>query len=126
MGTLGWAIKAMLYDFLIADFKGFNIDTLFFPILKYKGTPIVAFGKPPIESPMFHWMLLCKFGSDENPSPRVYPQEFLKKVNSLSVVGSSISTSIELEEDLNRTQQTHPVKWFQQYESAFVSGGKLI
>jgi hypothetical protein len=126
MGTHAWAIKALLYDFLMTNFKGHNIDSLFFPILKYMGTPIVALGEPPIESPMFHWMLLCKFGSDENPMPRVYPQQFLKKVNSLGVVGSSISISIEPEEDLNRTQQTHPVKWFQQYESAFVSGGRLI
>lgn len=126
IGTHAWAIKALLYDFLMTDFKGHNIDSLLFPILKYRGTPIVKLGEPPIESPMFHWMILCKFGSDENPSPRVYPQEFLKKVNSLSVVGSSINISIEPEEAMNRTQQINPVRWFQQYESVFVSGGRLI
>ena len=126
MGTHAWAIKALLYDFLVTDFKGHNIDSLLFPILKYRGTPIVKPGEPRIESPMFHWMLLCKFGSDENPSPRVYPQEFLKEVNSLSVVGSRISISIEPEEDLNNAQKIHPVEWFKQYESAFVSGGRLI
>jgi hypothetical protein len=126
MGTHAWAIKALLYDLIMTDFKGHNIDSLLFPILKYSGTPIVKLGKTPVASPMFHWMLLCRFGSEENPSPRVYPPDFLKKVNSLSVVGSSISISTEPEEDLNRTQQINPVKWFQQYESAFVSGGRLI
>ena len=126
IGTHAWAIKALLYDCLMTDFKGHNIDSLLFPILKYRGRCIVKSGEPPIESPMFHWMLLCKFGSEENPSPRVYPHEFLKKVNSLSAVGSRIGISIEPEEDRNRNQQIHPVRWFQQYESAFVSGGRLI
>jgi hypothetical protein len=125
-GTHAWAIKALLYDFLIVDFKGSNIDSLFFPILKYQGTPIVALGKPTIQSPMFHWMLLCKFGSEENTVPKVYPSQFLEKVNSLSVAGSSIGISIEPEENLNRAQKLHPVEWFKQYESTFVSGGRLI
>lgn len=126
MGTHTWAIKALLYDLLVTDFKGHNIDSLLFPILKYRGTPIVRPGERTIESPMFHWMLLCKFGSDENPSPRVYPQEFLKEVNSLSVVGSKIGISIEPGEDSNKAQKINPVEWFEQHESAFVSGGRLI
>ncbi len=125
-GTYAWAIKALLYDVLIGDFKGYNIDSLFFPILKYWGTPIRRLGRRTIESPMFHWMLLCKFGSDENPSPKVYPPQFLEKVNSLSVVGSSISISIEPGEALDRDQKINPVDWFQQYESLFVKGGRLI
>lgn len=125
-GTHAWAIKALLYDVLIGDFKGSNIDSIFFPILKYRGTPIGALGGKPIESPMFHWMLLCKFGSDENPSPNVYPPQFLEKVNSLSVAGSNIGLSIEPGEALDRTQKINPVNWFQQFESLFVKEGKLI
>ncbi|MBA7710246.1 hypothetical protein ES703_119184 [subsurface metagenome] len=86
----------------------------------------MALGKTTIESPMFHWMLLCKFGSDENPSPKVYPPQFLEKVNSLSVAGSSISISIEPGEALDRAQKINPVNWFQQYESLFVKEGRLI
>jgi len=126
MGTHAWAIKALLYDVLIGDFKGNNIDSLFFPILKYKGTPIVRSGTPPIESPMFHWMLLCKFGSEENPSPRVFPPQFLEKVNSLSVAGQSIGRSVELGETSDKTQRADPVKWFQEYESLFITGGRMI
>lgn len=126
MGTHAWAIKALLYDVLIGDFKGSNIDSLFFPIIKYKGTPIGALGERPIESPMFHWMLLCKFGSDENPSPHVYPPQFLEKVNSLSVTGSYIGISVEPGESLDRTQEINPVNWFKQHESLFVKEGKLI
>lgn len=125
-GTHAWAIKALLYDVLIGVFKGSNIDSLFFPIIKYRGTPIDALGERPIESPMFHWMLLCKFGSDENPSPRVYPAQFLEKVNSLSATGSSISIAAEAGESLDRKQNINPVNWFRQHESLFVTGGKLI
>lgn len=125
-GTYAWAIKALLYDVLIGDFKGHNIDSLCFPILKYWGTPIRRSGRRTIESPMFHWMLLCKFGSDENPSSKVYPPQFLEKVNSLSIAGSSINISTEPGEALNRAQKINPVKWLQQYESLFVKEGKLI
>lgn len=126
MGNHTWSIKAFLYDTLIGYFKAPNISTLFFPVVKYVGTPIHKDSGQYIESPMFHWMLFCKFSSPENPSPNFYPPQFLEKVNSLSVAGSSISISIEPGEVLDMTQKINPVNWFQRHESLFVTEGKLI
>ena len=56
----------------------------------------------------------------------MYPPQFLEKVNSLVVAGSSISISIELGEAMDKAQKINPVDWFQQYELLFVKGGRLI
>lgn len=134
MGTHAWSIKAFLYDILVGYFKAPNISAIFFPIIKYVGTPIIRYEstrkglkrETTIQSPMLHWMIFCKFSPQERPSPNFFPQQFLEKVNSLLVSGSRIDIQIEPGEDLNRRQILSPVDWFKQFESTFISDGRLI
>jgi len=125
-GTHTWSIKAFLYDTLIGYFKAPNIATLWFPVIKYNGTPTRNKLGRLDDSPMFHWMILCKFGPQENPSPNCYPVSFLKKVNTLYATDSSISISSEPGEIPNRYQKLSPVAWFQDLEPIFVENGRMI
>jgi hypothetical protein len=126
IGTYTWPLKAFLYNTLIGDFIGSNICAVFFPIIKYIGTPTKVGSRQFIKSPMLHWMLLCKFGLIEAPSPKFYPAQYLDSVNSLHADESGVSIQIEPGEIHNASQDLSPINWFSQFESAFISDGKLI
>ena len=116
VGTHAWTLKAFLHDTLIGYFKNPNISTIFFPIVKYYGRSR--------SSPMFHWMMFCKFGFEESANPNFYPERYLETVNSLCVDSSGISIKCEPGEIENNSQELSPVDWFQQFESLFSSNGR--
>ena len=118
VGTHAWSLKAFLYDTLIGYFKNPNISTIFFPIVKYYGRSK--------SSPMFHWMMFCKFGFEESANPNFYPAQYLETVNSLCVDSSGINIKFEPGEIENNSQDLSPVGWFQQFESLFSSNGRLV
>lgn len=119
MGTHAWSLKAFLYDTLIGYLKNPNISAVFFPIVKY-------YGGHSRGSPMFHWMMFCKFGPEESANPNFYPARYLETVNSLCADRSGINIRCEPGEIQNNSQDLSPVGWFQQFESLFSSNGRLV
>ena len=122
IGTHAWALKAFLYNTLIRYFTAPNISALFFPLVKYTGTPIRLRGGKRLRSPMVHWMLLCKFEVPEAPAPSFCPPDFLEKVISLIATQTSIQIHPEPGEVANPNQPVSPVDWFQPFKSIFFTG----
>lgn len=123
IGTHGWVLKAFLYNTLRMYFTSPNICALFFPLVKYKGTPIMLKRNEKgetLESPMLHWMILCKFGRAESPTPDCYPGNFLAQTASVGI-DKNLAISLDLEEgETNNPQQPlDSVEWFKNYEKNF-------
>jgi len=74
---------------------------------------------------MLHWMLFCQFGDPERPTPSFYPDNFLTKVTSLTVKGSSIIIDPEPGEIANPSQSSSPVEWFQPFKPFFFTNGEV-
>lgn len=119
IGSHAWSLKAFLYNILTEYFTTPNISTLFFPFVKYIGTPIRLRGGKRLSSPMLHWMLLCKFGTPEYPTPSFYPSNFLGQVTSLIAEKTGIAIQAEPGELANSDQPLSPVNWFQPFEPIF-------
>jgi hypothetical protein len=120
IGTHAWALKAFLYNTLKTYFTQPNICALFFPLVKYEGTPIVRKKKGVyVRSPMLHWMFLCKFGESESPTPTFHPLGFLEQTVSLVADSAGITLHAEVGEVLNPDQPICPVEWFQPFEGFF-------
>jgi hypothetical protein len=123
LGTHAWSLKAFLYNTLTGYFTTPNVSTLFFPIMKYDGTPIRLRGGKRLRSPMLHWMLLCKFGVAQRPTPSFYPTGFLSQAISLAVEGSDIVTQAEPGEVTAPIQHLSSVEWFQSFGRDFFTDG---
>lgn len=122
IGTHAWALKAFLCNTLKQYFTTPNVSALFFPFVKYKGTPIKLSSGKLLSSPMLHWMILCKFGEDENATPNFYPENFLENIVSLTTGESIMTMQPEPGESLNSKQEISPVEWFRTFESSFFDG----
>jgi hypothetical protein len=120
VGTHTWALKAFLYNTLKTYFAQPNICALFFPLVKYEGTPIVRKEEGvSMTSPMLHWMFLCKFGESENPTPTFHPSRFLEQTVSLVADSAGITLHAEAGEVVNSKQPISSVDWFQPFEGFF-------
>ena len=120
-GSHAWSLKAFLYNTLKTYFGAPNICALFFPVIKYTGTPVRLDTGNFLESPMLHWMIFCQFGKPENPTPSFYPDRFLTQTASLSVQESGIMIDPEPGENPNLDQPLSPVDWFQKFERIFLA-----
>lgn len=125
VGSHAWSLKAFLYNSLRTYFGAPNICALFFPIIKYTGTPVQLDKGVFFQSPMLHWMLFCQFGDPERPTPSFYPDDFLTKVTSLTIKGSSIIIDPEPGEMVNSSQSLSPVEWFQPFKPFFFTSGAV-
>lgn len=119
IGSHAWSLKAFLYNTLRSYFGAPNICALFFPIVKYIGTPVRLDTGDFLESPMLHWMLFCQFGEPERPTPSFYPNHFLSQVTSLSVKESGVAIDPEPGEIASSSQSLSPVEWFQPFKPIF-------
>ena len=126
MGTHAWALKALMYNNLRRYFTTPNISALFFPFVKYIGTPIGFRTKKKVQSPMLHWMLLCKFGTLDVPASSFYPSNFLDQATSLAVTGSGIAIAPEPGEVGDPNQVVSSVGWFHPFERVFFANGAII
>ena len=122
-GTHAWSLKAFLYNTLRGYFTTPNVSALFFPIIKYIGTPISLRGGKLLKSPMLHWMLLCKFGALQNPTPSFYPTDFLSRAISLAVEETDIVTQAEPGEMTWPIRHLSSVEWFQSFKHNFFTNG---
>jgi hypothetical protein len=124
IGSHAWSLKAFLYNTLKNYFGAPNICALFFPIIKYIGTPVRIRTRGFLQSPMLHWMLFCQFGAPERPTPRFCPDHFLNQVTSLTVKESGIVIDPEPGEIVSSSQSLSPVEWFQPFKLFFFTNGE--
>lgn len=123
IGSHAWALKAFLYDTLAGYFRAPNICTLFFPIVKYLGTPKKIGGGKTIRSPMLHWMLFCQFGHPQDPAPKHQPSSFLEQATSLAVEGTGVGFAPEPGEAICIGNAPSAVDWFKRFEHSFLGTG---
>ena len=119
IGSHAWALKAFIYNSLKGYFGTPNISALFFPFVKYKGTPIKLASGKILPSPMLHWMILCKFEKPEKPSPVFLPNDFLDQVSSLAADMSGITIQPEPGEASNSGKVISSIEWFEKFEKTF-------
>ena len=113
IGTHTWALKTFIYDQLRQWLGGTNISSLFFPVVKYEGTPVKAGGPEAVPSPMLHLMVLCRFGDVQRPSPPAYPKDFLTSTDSVRVHDDgTLAWEPEPGEPSNAAESPDPTKWF--------------
>ncbi len=107
LGQHGWALKTFLYNTLRSYFGAPNVSALFFPLVKYMGTPVSR----QIPSPMLHWIILCRFGNREHAAPAFYPDDYLFNVISLEAAAGGLRLSAEPGERPNHDQPLGCVEW---------------
>lgn len=108
IGSHAWSLKAFLYNTLQNYFGAPNISALFFPLVKYIGTPV----RRNIPSPMLHWIVFCRFGAREDPTPVFFPDDYLFSVNSIEATPRGLRLNCEPGERPNPSQALDSVEWF--------------
>lgn len=124
IGTHAWALKAFLYNTLRGYFVSRNISALFFPFVKYTGTPVGLPRGKSLKSPMLHWVLLCRFGDLDVPNPRFLPIDFLTSVVSIEAEPPNLAPAPEPGEQDNPQSCLSCVDWLRQYEDHFFTNGR--
>jgi hypothetical protein len=81
IGTHTWALKVAVFNSLYAYFGNPCLSALFFPPVRYKGTRARTTDKNGratfMQSPMLHWLILCRFAEREQPGAICLPHGFL-------------------------------------------------
>lgn len=73
LGQHSWSLKTLIHDQMRQWFGNPNVSALFFPVVKYTGSPI----SKTVPSPMLHVMVLCRFAELTVSSPLFLPNQFL-------------------------------------------------
>lgn len=108
IGSHAWSLKAFIYNTLQKYFAAPNISALFFPLVKYAGTPVSRL----IPSPMLHWIVLCRFGPREDAAPTFFPDNYLFMVNSIEATPGGLRPNLEPGEERRADQLLGCVEWF--------------
>lgn len=118
VGTCPWALKTFLFDLLSQNFTNPNLSAIFLPVVLYMGTPV----KTPegrIASPMMHWVVLCKFGSDESHGTEILPPSFLP-TSSVTVSNKKLIWKPLIGEARRRLDPPSSVQWLRDYGTEFL------
>lgn len=125
IGTHTWALKAVVFNYLLSYFNNPCLSTLFFPGVMYNGTP-VAVGRgrarTTIPSPMLHWVVLCRFAEPEQVSPACWPSRYLGR-SCVSVGGDPpLFWSPQTGETDGSPLAPNPVAWLEEHGSEVLRG----
>lgn len=112
IGTHAWSLKTFLYDTFRMYFGAPNVSALFFPLVKYVGTPLRVPGGGKLESPMLHWIIFCRLGPREQAQPRCFPRRFLSDVVSLEATAAGLGLSPEPAENQRAARLLSAEDWF--------------
>lgn len=119
MGSHAWALKAHLFNFLCMNFTNPNLSALLFPLVLYEGTPIITTNVH-VPSPMIHWVILCRFGDDEGPAPRNFPNPFLPKSSVVVMPNGALSWKPQAGETNDSSSDPDCIHWLHAF------GGELL
>ena len=78
LGNYTWSLKTFIHDQMRKWFATPNVSSLFFPVVKYVGTPVQTGPRMTMSSPMLHMMILCRFADLTWANPLHLPQSFLQ------------------------------------------------
>ena len=116
IGTHTWALKTFIYDQMRQWFGSPNISSLFFPVVKYDGTPVRVGKQELLQSPMLHMMILCRFGEIQSPTPTAIPRQFLKNTASVRAHDDgALAWDPEPGEPSSMAGAPDPAKWFDRH-----------
>lgn len=77
LGNHTWSLKTLIHDQMRKWFATPNVSSLFFPVVKYVGTPVQTGPRTTMSSPMLHMMILCRFADLTVANPSHLPPGFL-------------------------------------------------
>lgn len=118
LGNCPWALKTFLFDLLSQNFTNPNLSAIFLPVVFYLGTPVKT-SQGQLESPMMHWVVLCKFGSDESHGTEILPQSFLP-TSSVTVSNQKLIWKPLTGEARIRSDPPNSVQWLCDYGTQFL------
>jgi len=110
IGSHGWALKGYLYDQFRQYMSNPHVSSIFLPVVKYIGTPVRTMDGP-LESPMFHWMAVCKFGDRQARKATHLPPSYLSSISSVLAQGSDLTWDPEPGEDVPANGTPDPVRY---------------
>jgi hypothetical protein len=126
LGSHTWALKTLLHNMLRTYFGHPNLSALFFPQVRYEGTKIKIPDKQRLmDSPMLHWLVLCRFGDEAVATPDFWPIEYLSKpsvkVQMAHGQGRLIWES-QTGEGAATTARPSVVEWLSQHGAGILNG----
>ena len=123
LGNHSWALKAFIHNTLRQYLTNPHISAVFFPLLRYQGTPVRIQTGESLESPMLHLLVLCRFDQYEYPQPSFLPTNYLTSISSVAV-GNDGDLKWEPQRGEARAPAGTPssANWLQQVAPTFLNG----
>ena len=122
LGDYSWSLKTLIHDQLRKWFNNPNVSALFFPPMKYLGTPIGFGTGGEVPSPMLHMMVLCRFGERTVSSPLFLPEKFLNDVSSVRANGDgTLAWEPEPGEPTDMGGAPNAEAWFVQHREDLIT-----
>lgn len=125
IGTHTWALKAVVFNYLLSYFNNPCLSTLFFPGVMYNGTPVIlrsGRARKVIQSPMLHWVVLCRFAEPNQPSPGCWPSGYLGRSCVSVGVDPPLFWSPQTGETDGNPLAPSPVVWLQAHGAEVLRG----
>jgi hypothetical protein len=118
IGSHSWALKTLLHNMLCGYFYAPHLSALFFPQVLYRGTET----RDGIESPMLHWLVLCRFGDVEAPSPEFWPDEYLSRASVAVRDEKTLEWAAQTGEECSEEGPPNVVRWLTQHGGGILKG----
>lgn len=122
IGSHTWALKTIILTIFEQSLRGNNISALFFPFVKYVGTPTRT-RRGFIPSPMLNLMIFCKFQHPREMAGVSIPADPLK-FKTLSVDSADIVVASEPGETLDSSSSA--VEYFEEYRSMIMGHDECL
>ena len=123
IGSHSWALKTLLHNMLHNYFGTPNFSGLFFPQVLYHGTRVrMRGGRGFLESPMLHWLVLCRFGDVETPSPEFWPDEYLSRASIAVQNEEALTWAAQTGEQCSDDKPPNAVEWLLQHGHDILTG----
>ena len=122
LGNHTWSLKTFIHDQMRKWFATPNVSSLFFPAVKYVGTPVQTGSKTTLSSPMLHMMILCRFADLTSPNPLHLPDRFLESVACVRANDNgTLAWEPEPGEPNSLMESPDPKEWFLQHRTSLMA-----
>ena len=124
IGSHSWALKAILYTHLHGHFVTHDFSALFFPQVLYMGTPVPTKVRL-IDSPMIHWLVLCRFADQGIPASELWPHQYLSKpsVKAQNILGQGVlSWDYQTGENAATNGTPDVLRWLNEHGNSILNG----
>jgi len=71
---------------------------------------------------MLHWLVLCRFGAVDTPSPEFWPDEYLSRTSIAVHNEETLAWKAETGEEITDVESPNPVDWLRQHGSGILVG----